>query len=430
MMSTLIELRGENDSLPSMHHHGRDNVRAWLYQRIFGTDDGSSRLSREQPGALIEVGRDLVTRQNLHDEIIYFLEDQLDSMTGPSTQKGSGQQASALLYSNAHADNAGNTEQQRNEMGGPALGSFNPQDAGQTGHRTSPMPDFQALNIGAANPLTIDNGPREVTNASSLSETPNLREQQPSPAAFPMMPGFGQGIQGPMNMPYGPAFIQHQQYLAMLQQQANQQSGQFAPQYFMPPPGMMPAPYFVPQQPPPVTFIPGRQATPQTGAMVPYGQQQSMANAMGMPHFGGGMMLPPHMMHNPQMGMSPFPPQPPPWATQPPRMLQSSMTRHGQVQHTLYQPTSRTSSPANQTRGRGYRDPQVPLLPYRVGSDDMFPQSVGGTSVRLQELTRHGQPSFAAASMPETMPFAQMARNARVTEWGVLKIGNVSSRRR
>ncbi|KAL8971391.1 MAG: hypothetical protein Q9183_001079 [Haloplaca sp. 2 TL-2023] len=420
MMSTLIELRGESDSLPAMHHHGRDNVRAWLYERIFGKNDGSSRLSREQPGALIEVGGILVTRQNLHDEIIYFLEDQLDSMTGSSAQQGSGQQASAT---NAYADNAGNTEQQRNEMGGPAPGSLNPQHAGQAGYRTSPMPDFQALNLGPTNSMTVDNGPREVTNASGLSEAPNLREQQPSPAGFPMMPGFAPGLQGPMNMPYGPAFVQHQQYLAMLQQQANQQSGHFAPQYFMPPPGMMPAPYFVPQQAPPVNFIPGRQPTPQTGAMVPYGQQP-MTNAMGMPQFGGGMMLPPHLVHNPQMAMSPFPPQPPPWATQPPRMLQSSMTRHGQVQHTLCQPTSRTTSPANRTRG-GRNDPQVPLLPYRAGSDDMFPQSVGGTSVRLQQLTRHGQPNFATASLPENVPFAQMARNARVTEWGVLKLGNI-----
>ncbi|KAL8868753.1 MAG: hypothetical protein Q9174_004775, partial [Haloplaca sp. 1 TL-2023] len=423
LMSTLIQLRGEADSLPFMHHQSRDDVRAVLYQQIFGHDDGSSRLSREQPDALIEVGGILVTRQNLHDEIIYFLEDQLDKMTGSSTLTGSGQQESAQLYSNAHIDNSGNTQQQRNEMGGPALGALNLPNAGQTGQGTSPILDFQALNLGPNNSMAVDNGSRQGMNASGLSEAPNLREQQPSPAGFPMMPGFGQGVQGPMNMPYGPAFVQHQQYMAMLQQ-ANQQPGQFAPNYFMPPPGMMPAPYYVHQQPPPVTFIPGRQATPQTGAMVPYGQQPQMTNAMGMPHFGGGMMMPPHMMHNPQMAMSPFQPPPPPWATQPPRMLQASMNRHGQVQHTLFQPASRTSSPANRARGGRYPVPEIPLLPYRVGSDDMFPQSVGGTSVRLQQLTRQGQPSFAAASMPEVMPFAQMARNARVAEWGVLKIAN------
>ena len=69
---------------------------------------------------------------------------------------------------------------------------------------------------------------------------------------------------------------------------------------------------------------------------------------------------------------------------------------------------------------------QPSLLPYRPGSDDMFPQNaVEGASVKLQELTRHGQPSYAMATSREVVPFAETARNTKPAGWGVVKIGNV-----
>lgn len=70
--------------------------------------------------------------------------------------------------------------------------------------------------------------------------------------------------------------------------------------------------------------------------------------------------------------------------------------------------------------------PSLPMLPYRPGSDDMFPTSIGGASVRLQELTRNGQPSLAMAMSRDTAPFAETAKNTKPAGWGVVKIGNVS----
>ena len=71
--------------------------------------------------------------------------------------------------------------------------------------------------------------------------------------------------------------------------------------------------------------------------------------------------------------------------------------------------------------------PSHQTLPYRPGMDTMYPQPmVGGSSVRVQQLTRNGQPTFQTATEAGNMPFSQGAREARATGWGVMKIGNVS----
>ena len=71
--------------------------------------------------------------------------------------------------------------------------------------------------------------------------------------------------------------------------------------------------------------------------------------------------------------------------------------------------------------------PNLPSLPYRAGSDAMFPHSLGGASVRFQNLTRDIPPSLDTISAEENVPFALTARSTKPAEWGVLKIGNVSN---
>lgn len=65
-------------------------------------------------------------------------------------------------------------------------------------------------------------------------------------------------------------------------------------------------------------------------------------------------------------------------------------------------------------------------MPYRPGSDDMFPHGQQGGSVQFQELTRNGGPTYDQAIRAEILPFAENARKAKPAEWGVLRIGNVS----
>lgn len=72
--------------------------------------------------------------------------------------------------------------------------------------------------------------------------------------------------------------------------------------------------------------------------------------------------------------------------------------------------------------------PEVPIMPYRPGSDDMRPHATAGAhSVPYQNLTRNTLPSLEQAEAPENFPFAELAKEAKPPEWGVLKIGNVST---
>lgn len=70
--------------------------------------------------------------------------------------------------------------------------------------------------------------------------------------------------------------------------------------------------------------------------------------------------------------------------------------------------------------------PDLPSLPYRAGSDAMFPHAFGGASVRFQNLTRDVPPSLDTVSAEENIPFVETARSTKPAEWGVLKVGNVS----
>ena len=72
--------------------------------------------------------------------------------------------------------------------------------------------------------------------------------------------------------------------------------------------------------------------------------------------------------------------------------------------------------------------PDVPVLPYRPGSDTMYPRSTGTASVRFQNLTRDDPTSRHVATAEENVPFAENARNSRPGKWGVVKVGNVSIR--
>lgn len=72
--------------------------------------------------------------------------------------------------------------------------------------------------------------------------------------------------------------------------------------------------------------------------------------------------------------------------------------------------------------------PDLPSLPYRAGSDAMFPHAFGGASVRFQSLTREIPPSLETLSAQENIPFVETARSTKPAEWGVLKIGNVSGK--
>ena len=70
--------------------------------------------------------------------------------------------------------------------------------------------------------------------------------------------------------------------------------------------------------------------------------------------------------------------------------------------------------------------PDLPLMPYRAGTDVMYPRGTGGASVQMQDLTRQGAPAFQTLTDRANIPFGEIAKDSRPAQWGVAKLGNVS----
>lgn len=378
----MLYLRGEGDSLPSMQHFGRDALRQSMYRSVFGVDDGSSALSRENPFHYIDVAGQRITRKALHDEVTRFLEEQVNSMTAT------------------------------------------PDLSGQNQAPPSTQP-FEDRNSANRNLDYGENEGGEQFERNDVGPVASWGAQQHSG----MMPGVSLHATPLYGQPA--TNFQQQHYLSMLQQQqAAHQPGQFISQQFLPPHGMMLAPSYLAPQTQPLTFYPGRQTVPQVGQFNPYAPQFLPAHGMGMHQLGGPMMQP-QLVPNYQPAMSGMmPPHVAPFAPGAMRPMQQYGPQWPQMPARVYAPSSRTSSPMPRAQSRGGRNvvSDVRVLPYRPGSDDMYPrQTVEGSSVRLQELQREG-PSYNFATHPENLPFIETARHSRPAEWGVLKIGNVSKR--
>lgn len=453
VMATMLYLRGDNDGLPLMAHFGRDALRQFMYNCVFDAEDGSSSLSRENPYGMIEVAGQRISRQNLHNEITHFLEDQLESMMASPNQDTQNemqqpQQGSAMEAFNHAIDNNSTHNfqperyQDRSAQNDPRMFPT----SGSTVHRNGdhgqlPIDGFQNLNIVSpqgGNNAFHDSGPRPTWGASMLNGVPNMLDQQQLQSNFVTVPGVGPGPQG-ASAQYGQSSMelltQPHVYQPTLQQHSNQQHfgqpyGSFVPPPFMGAP-MAAGPMYLPSHGLPLAFYPGRQVVPQGGPMMPYGPQLLPHSGLGMQHFMGPVMQPPYLS-NPQMALSALPPHMSAWTSQPFRGLQASASPWVQLLDRGRNSRSRSGSPllggAQSRAGRNVVS-HVPLLPYRPGSDDMYPahNQNAGSSVRKQELERSG-PSYEYASKPENCPFFEAARQARPAQWGVLKIGNVSEK--
>ncbi|KAL8755272.1 MAG: hypothetical protein Q9199_003761 [Rusavskia elegans] len=419
LMLTMLNLRGDHNALLSIDRAGRDVVRQYMYEQIFDADDGSSRLPRDNPKGLVDIGGDLMTREALHHQIKYFLEDKLEEMIrSPSPQISTPQAEfqgtqshrphTSLQY--AGLGYAADTERQHHDGGYAGADRAPPPDVSRSGRRqhSPPVHGFEALSLGQQ-----QGGAHQAWQGPGLAETSNMNSQVHLRDQSANRPGLSHGAQ---NFPYGP------QPLGMVPQQS---SGPFQQQLVGPHGVFYNGPYMPPQMAP-MGFYPGGQAVSQPGPMVPYG-----APFLRVPPHGNPMM-PAHYMPNQQMGMNAFQPQ---WAPGPSYMMQPPPSQWSSVPGYLgsvYGSMNRTQSPLTRNsdspfQGRAGRSvvSEVALLPYRPGSDDMFPYGQQGGSVQFQELTRNGGPSYEQATRPEILPFVENARKAKPAEWGVLRIGNI-----
>ncbi|KAL8925051.1 MAG: hypothetical protein Q9208_003735 [Pyrenodesmia sp. 3 TL-2023] len=420
LMSTMLYLRGEGDALPSMHHFGQDALRQFLYKSVFGTEDGSSSFSRENPSGRIEIAGQIVTRQKLHDEMVYFLEDQLESMTASFIQDSQRDPSPQLLLQASgnggeRRVDDGNREAHNQANRRVVQSSSAPEGPNSDqGGFTQAIQAFDAMNLGTP-------------------ALPHQKQLQSHPGA---MPAVTQGQQqAPVNALYEQASnVQQQQYMSMLQQQITQQqqqqqmaqqAGPFVPQQFIHHQGMLAGPAYMQPPNPPLAYYPGRQMNPYAAQFSPYATQFLPGSGFHMPQFGPHVMQPQLVPNfHPAMGGLP---QMASFAPSSVRPIQQFAPQWPQSGGRIYVPSSGRSSPMPRAQSRGGRNviSDVPLLPYRPGSDDMYPHATAeGSSVRLQELQRQG-PTYEVAAQPENFPFIEAARRARPAEWGVLKIGNI-----
>ncbi|KAL8778570.1 MAG: hypothetical protein Q9194_001925 [Teloschistes cf. exilis] len=411
LMKALLVLRRDGTTLPLMTHPDRDQLRQQIYESVLGNTDGRSDLSLANPLGLINVAEVLVTRQHLHDEIIQCIEDQLDMMP-PHYHNDRQFRAAADVV-----------ERQENNTGRASLEpppSSNVQGHGQTSRLMSPAPEFQGLNLEGPHPTMA--GPSIRQPLTNMGMAPVHHFPLPQQVQFnPFAQNFSPGAPGfnPVHHGQPPMELQQQNYIAYLQlqqQQQAQQSHSYPPNLVISRNGMVPGPNTL--MAPAVTFVPGRQGMGQHGPFLPYGPQFFSGNTFPGPHFPGPM-LPGNFMPNPQMLLGAFPPNLDGWSA--PRM-QRGLTRESLLGSPMQFPSSRGSSPA--IHSRRHVVPERAPLPYRPGSDDMYPVSGGGTSVKRQELARRGQ-SCIEALKPEYLPFVENAREAKVAEWGVMKISNI-----
>ena len=96
----------------------------------------------------------------------------------------------------------------------------------------------------------------------------------------------------------------------------------------------------------------------------------------------------------------------------------------------IFRPQSAATAPISEWQNRYGSQatvmPDLPVLPYRVGSDDMYRIPGGAASSRYQDLSRASPLTLEMVTAEENMPFAENAKLMKPPQWGVLKIGNVS----
>ncbi|KAI4278304.1 MAG: hypothetical protein LQ337_001126 [Flavoplaca oasis] len=395
LMMTMLNLRGDNNGLLSIDHSGRDTVRQYMYEQIFDAGDGSSGLSKENPEALVNVGGELMTRQALHHQIMCFLEDKLEDMTrSPSPQVSTPE--AEFQSAKTHRPQA------NNHLTLPETSLSGQQE------ELPSFRGFEALSLGQQH-----GGPQQAWEASTDIGTPNMNSQGQPREQQRVTPGLSDGFQ---DLLYGQ--LQH----GMAPHQLH---GSLSPQ-LVGPHGLFYGNPYAAHPMASMGFYPGGQAVPNVGPMMPYG-----AHYMRMPQQGLPMGLP-HVMPNQQMIMNPYQQQigrgpsnmmqPPPSQWTPvPGYLGSVYGSMNRAQSPLIR---NTNSPFQTRFGRSVVS-EVALLPYRPGSDDMFPYGQQGGSVQFQELTRNGGPTYDQAIHPDILPFAENARKAKPAEWGVLRIGNI-----
>ena len=423
------ELEAGNSDLPTGLQSRPDIIRSFFYERVFGPIGPPMPLSASEAQNMTEVGGRFISLGALRKQIVRDIEDLVQYMLSP-------------VGEGIRSDTSARTPTTANEL------AFSDQLA-TVESRNSNRSQLQSLGEDSS---TIDMPIDQRRNANLLSTTGD-GAQRKTQTYYPRKPGqtrshlyenitasnshdleqrgttgFGQGVIMP-SVPTrgvqaeagsGPAAAPHFAYGGSPQHQF----------------GAYPAPFLVG-----LGGHPSQMQFPQAfGYQQPtYLAPQPMAYANGWPQaYGQPTSAYPMWSQQPMIGRPEYVPPPLPNNRSYARPPATNRIAPLYAQTTAFQPPAvaqirqlpgalpQISEWQNRFGPQTTVKPDLPSLPYRAGSDAMYPHAFGGASVRFQNLTRDFPPRLDTVSAEENVPFVETARLTKPAEWGVLKIGNVS----
>lgn len=415
--------------LPSGLQSRPDIIRSFFYERVFGPIGPPAPLSASEAQNITEVGGRFVSLGALREQVVRDIEDLVQYMLSP-VGEGIRSETSARTPTStnelAFSDQLAAVESRHSNRSRllPLRGDSS----------TIDMPIDRRRNANL--PSTTGDGAQRKTPAQFLCNTgqTHLQLQETITVSHPYntgqqgTSGFGQGGIMPSGPPQGayaeagvgpgraPTFA----YGVPPQHQFGGYPGPFVfergeypsqmqyPQAF----GRQQPSYTAPQ---PITYGNVWQQTygQPTSAYPTYGQQ----TVMDRPEY-----LPPPLPNNRSYARPPATNRIAPLYAQTTAFHIPAAAQARQLPSAIRQ----ISEWQNRFGLQPTVKPDLPSLPYRAGSDAMFPHAFGGASVRFQNLTRDVPPSLGTVSAEENVPFIETARSTKPAEWGVLKVGNVS----
>ena len=423
------ELEAGNSDLPTGLQSRPDIIRSFFYERVFGPIGPPVPLSAIEAQNMTEVGGRFISLGALRKQIVRDIEDLVQYMLSP-------------VGEGIRSDTSARTPTTTNELAfNDQLATVDSRNSNRSQLRsleedssTIDMPIDQRRNV---NPLSTTGDGAQQKNQSyyprNLGQSRSHLHETITASNLHNMDqrgttGFGQGGIVP-SVPsrgtqaeagIGPAAAPHFAYGESPQHQFGPYPGPFLvglgghpghikfPQAF----GYQQPAYLAPQ---PMAYGNDWQQTyGQPPSAYPMWSQQPM---IGRPEY-----VPPPLPNNRSYARPPATTRIAPLYAQTAAFQAPAVAQSRQLPGALHQISEWQNRFGPQTTVK----PDLPSLPYRAGSDAMFPHAFGGASVRFQNLTRDFPRRLDTVSAEENVPFVETARSTKPAEWGVLKIGNVS----
>lgn len=484
------ELFGENRRITCVFPYPDDAVRHMLYTRLFNNGDGPAALTEDDAAEMFVYRGNFISRQVVRHEVLAIIDTLVQTMTrDPSAeynnpearlsdwladtslpvenlvvQGGSGNVQSQIVKGAATRPTSAARNHAFRTLSAPSLHAL--QQAQESSNTSAqPMASASRSVPAAAHqaPRTVHQGqvvpmmhpqPQSVNHPvfmpnMAAPNAPMYVTAGPGPAAHPyQLPGLGPYptpvpphlfanqvqqrnpvyLPPPQHAPWampglGPWQMGHPGYI-----HGAPQLPMFHQQPYYPP--QVPGPQHMPHQRPMLNLNPfpnalGPPATSTAMAMAASGTSATGPNIMGVPR----TVLPASSIRQARTSG---------WAKQAPSFNVAAWAQEHRP------PTPANGAPATSSSapdppnvewknrfgnkaGTGGRIPDLQTLPYLANANVGQPSTNAGPSQQFQNLVSQGAPAAPAMTDPTNMPFVNNASGSRPAQWGVMRIGNVST---